>query len=113
MASSSPSASACPTKPPTIAVYFRLLECQAEGDRVLRLDIHIDWVKPSSQRIVDGLLVAQRNPEPAHGLYQQSNAESTRIFGNPHGCPDQVEIDHQRAPISPITCWSTASSKCR
>jgi hypothetical protein len=72
---------------------FWLLECQAEGDRVLRLEIDIDWGEPLSQRIVDGLLVAQRNPGPAHGLYQQSNAESTRIFGNPHGRPDQVEID--------------------
>jgi len=72
---------------------FWLLECQAEGDRVLRLEIDIDWGEPLSQRIVDGLLVAQSNPGPARGLYQQSNAESTRIFGNPHGRPDQVDID--------------------
>lgn len=72
---------------------FWLLECQAEGDRVLRLEIDIDWGEPLSQRIVDGLLVAQSNPGPARGLYQQSNAESTRIFGNPHGRPDQVGID--------------------
>jgi len=72
---------------------FWLLECQAEGDRVLRLEIDIDWGEPLSQRIVDGLLVAQHNPGPARGLYQQSNAESTRIFGNPHGRPDQVDLD--------------------
>jgi hypothetical protein len=72
---------------------FWLLECQAEGDRLLRLEIEIEWGEPLSQRIVDGLLVAQVNPEPARGLYQQSNAESTRIFGNPHGRPDNVEID--------------------
>ena len=72
---------------------FWLLECQAEGDRVLRLEIDIDWGEPLSQRIVDGLLVAQSNPGPARGLYQQSNAESTRIFGNPHGRPDQVDLD--------------------
>ncbi|HHY55124.1 MAG TPA: hypothetical protein GYA08_06775 [Chloroflexi bacterium] len=72
---------------------FWLLECQAEGDRVLRLEIDIDWGEPLSQRIVDGLLVAQHNPGPARGLYQQSNADSTRIFGNPHGRPDQVDLD--------------------
>lgn len=74
------------------ALYW-LLECQAEGDRVLRLEIDIDWGEPLSQRIVDGLLVAQANPGPLRGLYQQSNAESTRLFGNPHGRPDQAEID--------------------
>jgi hypothetical protein len=73
---------------------FWLLECQAEGDRVLRLEIDIDWGEPLSQRIVDGLLVAQHNPGPARGLYQQSNAESTRIFGNPHGRPDQADLDN-------------------
>jgi len=72
---------------------FWLLECQAEGDRLLRVEIDIDWGEPLSQRIVDGLLVAQRNPGPARGLYQQSNAESTRIFGNPHGRPDHADID--------------------
>lgn len=72
---------------------FWLLECQAEGDRVLRLEIDIDWGEPLSQRVVDGLLVAQHNPGPAQGIYQQSNAESTRIFGNPHGRPDQVDLE--------------------
>ncbi|MBK8046532.1 MAG: hypothetical protein IPK16_05005 [Anaerolineales bacterium] len=70
-----------------------LLECQAEGDRLLRLEIEIDWGEPLSQRIVDGLLVAQRNPEPARGIYQQSNAESTRVFGNPQGHPDEIVLD--------------------
>jgi len=79
---------------------FWLLECQAEGDRVLRLEIDIDWGEPLSQRIVDGLLVAQHNPGPARGIYQQSNAESTRIFGNPHGRPDQVDLaDPARAHL--------------
>lgn len=72
---------------------FWLLECQAEGDRLLRLEIEIDWGEPLTQRIVDGLLVAQRNPGPAQGLYRQSNAESTRVFGNPHGRPDFVDLD--------------------
>lgn len=72
---------------------FWLLECQAEGDRLLRLEIEIDWGEPLTQRIVDGLLVAQRNPGPAQGLYRQSNAESTRVFGNPHGRPDSVDLD--------------------
>jgi hypothetical protein len=69
------------------------LECQAEGDRLLRLEVEIDWGQPLTQRIVDGLLVAQRNPEPARGIYEQSNAESTAVFGNPYGRPDGVEID--------------------
>src|SRR5262245_58555390 len=29
------------------------LECQAEGDRLLRLEIEIDWGQPLTQRIVD------------------------------------------------------------
>lgn len=69
------------------------LECQAEGDRLLRLEIDIDWGQPLTQRMVDGLLVAQRNPGPARGIYDQSNAESTCVFGNPFGRPDLVEID--------------------
>ncbi len=72
---------------------FWLLECQAEGDRLLRVEIDIDWGEPLTQRIVDGLLVAQRNPGPARGVYQQSNAESTRVFGNPHGRPDHIDND--------------------
>ncbi|MBW7881560.1 MAG: hypothetical protein H3C34_02790 [Caldilineaceae bacterium] len=70
-----------------------LLECQAEGDRLLRLEIDIDWGEELSQRIVDGLLVAQRNPGPARGIYRQSNADSTRIFGNPQGRPVHVDLD--------------------
>jgi hypothetical protein len=84
---------AIPYKTTDDRALFWLLECQAEGDRLLRLEIDIEWGEPLSQRIVDGLLVAQRNPEPARGLYQQSNAESTRIFGNPHGRPDRVDLD--------------------
>lgn len=76
------------------------LECQAEGDRLVRLEIDIDWGEPLTQRMVDGLLVAQRNPEPAQGIYDQSNAESTRVFGNPYGRPDQMELgDPQRARL--------------
>lgn len=69
-----------------------MLECQAEGDRLLRLDIEIDWGEPLTQRIVDGLLVAQRNPQGAAGIYAQHNAESTRVFGNPHGRPTAYEL---------------------
>ena len=69
-----------------------LLECQAEGDRLMRLDVEIDWGEPLTQRIVDGLLVAQRNPGAARGLYAQHNAESTRIFGNPHGRPSGLRL---------------------
>ena len=69
-----------------------LLECQAEGDRLMRLDVEIDWGEPLTQRIVDGLLVAQRNPGAARGLYAQHSAESTRIFGNPHGRPSALAL---------------------
>jgi hypothetical protein len=77
-----------------------LLDCQAEGDRLLRLEVTIDWGEPRTQRIVDGLLVAQRNPGPARGLYQQSNADLTCVFGNPQARPDQINIDDpQRAHL--------------
>lgn len=68
-------------------------ECQSEGDSLLRMDVEIDWGEPLTQRIVDGLLVAQRNPRPQQGIYQQSNAESTRVFGNPQAHPEQIELD--------------------
>ncbi|MBX3015585.1 MAG: hypothetical protein KF832_28950 [Caldilineaceae bacterium] len=77
-----------------------LLDCQAEGDRLLRLEVTIDWGEPLTQRIVDGLLVAQRNPGPARGIYQQSNADLTCVFGNPQARPDQIDIeDAQRAHL--------------
>ena len=77
-----------------------LLDCQAEGDRLLQLEVTIDWGEPRTQRIVDGLLVAQRNPGPARGLYQQSNADLTCIFGNPQARPDQINLDDpQRAHL--------------
>lgn len=72
---------------------FWSYECQSEGDSVVRLDVDIDWGEPLTQRMVDGLLVAQRNPHPEQGIYQQSNAESTRVFGNPHGRPETIELD--------------------
>ena len=70
-----------------------LLQCQAEGDRLLRLDIEIDWGEPLEQRIVDGLLVAQRDPQSARGLYEQRNAESTRVFGNPQARPQAADLN--------------------
>ena len=77
-----------------------LLQCQAEGDRLLRVDVEIDWGEPLEQRMVDGLLVAQRGPQEAQGIYQQKNAESTRVFGNPEGRPSEVDInDPQRARL--------------
>lgn len=77
-----------------------MLECQAEGDRLLRLEVRIDWGQPLEQRIVDGLLVAQHNPRAAQGIYAQRNADSTRVFGNPHGRPDLVELsDPSRARL--------------
>lgn len=82
-----------PWKSPDDKALIWLLECQAEGDRLLKLEIAIDWGEPLTQRMVDGLLVAQRDPEPARGIYSQSNAESTRVFGNPYGRPDEVDLD--------------------
>ena len=70
-----------------------MLECQVEGDHLLRLDIDIDWGEPLTQRIVDGLLVVQRNPGAARGIYAQSNAELTCVFGNPYGRPDEVNLE--------------------
>ena len=69
------------------------LECQAEGDRLVRLDIEIDWGEPLTQRIVDGLLVAQDNPRRAQGIYKQRNADRTLVFGNPQGRPSAYEFD--------------------
>ncbi|MCX6044725.1 MAG: hypothetical protein NT075_06390 [Chloroflexi bacterium] len=70
-----------------------MLECQVEGDRLLRLEIDIDWGEPLTQRMVDGLLVAQRNPGAARGIYAQSNAERTCVFGNPYGRPDVIDLE--------------------
>lgn len=70
-------------------------ECQAEADLLVRFDVAIDWGEPLTQRIVDGLLVAQRNPGAGQGIYRQSNAESTRIFGNPHGPPESIALDDE------------------
>ncbi len=69
------------------------LECQAEGDRLFRLIIDIDWGEPLTQRIIDGLLVAQRNPSRAQGIYKQRNADRTCVFGNPLGRPSHYEFD--------------------
>jgi hypothetical protein len=78
-----------------------MLECQAEGDRLLRLDVEIDWGEPLVQRMVDGLLVAQANPEGPRGIYAQRNADSTRVFGNPHGRPTSVVLSADgRATLS-------------
>ncbi|MCC9076909.1 hypothetical protein FKZ61_012420 [Litorilinea aerophila] len=72
-----------------------MLECQAEGDRLLRLEVEIDWGQPLTQRMVDGLLVAQMNPGRAQGIYAQHNADSTRVFGNPYGRPSAVELSDE------------------
>ncbi len=78
-----------------------LLQCQAEGDRLLRLDIDIDWGEPLDQRFVDGLLVAQRDPQSERGVYAQRNAESTRVFGNPQSRPQSSDLsDPQRAQLT-------------
>lgn len=69
------------------------LECQAEGDTFMRMEVEIDWGEPLTQRLVDGLLVAQRDPQPGKGVYSQSSAESTRIFGNPLSPPSSFEFD--------------------
>lgn len=77
-----------------------LMECQAEGDRLVRIEVDIDWGTPLAQRIVDGLLVAQLNPGEAEGIHGQQNAESTRIFGTGGGRPDWVHFpDEQSAQL--------------
>ncbi len=77
-----------------------LLECQAEGDRLLRIEIDIDRGEPLEQRMVDGLLVAQSNPGEAQGMHAQQNAESTRVFGTGGGRPDWVNFpDKQHAHL--------------
>lgn len=77
-----------------------LIECQAEGDRLLRIEIDIDWGAPLAQRMVDGLLVAQANPGKAQGIHDQLNAESTRVFGTGEGRPDWVHFpDEQSAQL--------------
>jgi hypothetical protein len=63
------------------------------------LEVTIDWGEPLTQRMVDGLLVAQRNPGPVRGLYQQSNAELTCVFGNPQARPDEVNLSEQQAHL--------------
>ncbi len=89
-----------PWKGPEDRALLWLLECQAEGDRLVKLEVEIDWGEPLTQRMVDGLLVAQRNPEDARGIYAQSNAESTRVFGDPYGQPTEVHLeDPQRARL--------------
>ncbi len=72
-----------------------LMECQAEGDRLLRIEVDIDWGVPLAQRIVDGLLVAQANPDQAQGIHGQQNAESTRVFGTGGGRPDWVNFSDE------------------
>ncbi len=72
-----------------------MLECQAEGDLLVRLDIEIDWGEPLTQRIVDGLLVAQAEPALHQGVYAQRNADLTCVFGNPYGRPSSYEFDDQ------------------
>ena len=50
-------------------------------------------------RIVDGLLLAQRNPEPARGIRARAMPKA-RVFGNPYGRPDEVHLeDPQRARL--------------
>ena len=76
------------------------LECQAEGDRLLQISVEIDWGEPLTQRMVDGLLVAQNLPGRAKGVHEQQNAESTRVFGAADGRPDLVSFpDESRAHL--------------
>ena len=58
-----------------------MMEAQAEGDRLIQIRVEIDWGEPLEQRMVDGLLVAQKDPGEAKGAHDQCNAESTRVFG--------------------------------
>ena len=69
-----------------------MLEAQAEGDRLIQIRVEIDWGEPLDQRMVDGLLVAQKDPGEARGAHGQRNAESTRVFGAAEGRPDLVDF---------------------
>lgn len=69
-----------------------MMEAQAEGDRLIQIVVEIDWGEPLEQRMVDGLLVAQKAPGEAKGIHQQRNAESTRVFGAAEGRPDFVQF---------------------
>ena len=69
-----------------------MMEAQAEGDRLIQIRVEIDWGEPLEQRMVDGLLVAQRDPGEAKGVHAQRNAESTRVFGAAEGRPDLVQF---------------------
>ena len=69
-----------------------MMEAQAEGDRLIQIRVEIDWGEPLEQRMVDGLLVAQKDPGEARGAHGQRNAESTRVFGAAEGRPDLVDF---------------------
>ncbi len=69
-----------------------MMEAQAEGDRLIQIRVEIDWGEPLDQRMVDGLLVAQKDPGEASGAHNQHNAESTRVFGAAEGRPDLVDF---------------------
>ena len=69
-----------------------MMEAQSEGDRLIQIRVEIDWGEPLEQRMVDGLLLAQRDPGEARGAHDQRNAESTRVFGAAEGRPDLVEF---------------------
>ena len=69
-----------------------MMEAQAEGDRLIQIRVEIDWGEPLEQRMVDGLLVAQKDPGEAKGAHDQRNAESTRVFGAAEGRPDRVSF---------------------
>ncbi len=69
-----------------------MMEAQAEGDRLIQIIVEIDWGEPLEQRMVDGLLVAQKDPSEAKGMHGQRNAESTRVFGAAEGRPDSVQF---------------------
>ncbi len=69
-----------------------MMEAQAEGDRLIQIRVEIDWGEPLDQRMVDGLLVVQKDPGEASGAHGQRNAESTRVFGAAEGRPDLVDF---------------------
>ena len=69
-----------------------MMEAQAEGDRLIQIRVEIDWGEPLEQRMVDGLLLAQKDPLEARGAHNQRNAESTRVFGAAEGRPDRVHF---------------------
>ena len=98
-----------PWKSPDDKAIIWLLECQAEGDRLLKLEIDIDWGEPFSQRIVDGLLLAQRNPEPRAASMRRATPKAHASLATPMAGPTRCS---SRRPTASAPGLSRADQRC-